>query len=59
MTLRRTLSAYFAFLTLMVMAVFAVVAGTGYIIYREREVAYTDAFERSALNARIFEENLT
>lgn len=59
MTLRRALSANLAFLTLMVLAGLAVVAGTAYVIHRQYEVARADASERSALHARAFEEHLT
>lgn len=58
MTLRRTLSANIAFLSLMILAACAVVSGTAYVLHRQYRVACADALERSALDARIFEEHL-
>ena len=59
MTLRRTLSANFAFLALMILTVFAVGGGTAYVIQRLQTAAIADAMDNSALHARAFEDHLT
>jgi len=59
MTLRRALSANFAFLALMILAVCAAVAGTAYVIQRQQSVALGEALDHSSLYARAFEEHLT
>ncbi len=59
MTLRRALSANFAFLTLMILVVLAAVAGTAYVIQRQKSAALVESLDRSALHAHAFEEHLT
>ncbi len=59
MTLRRALSANFAFLTLLILAVLAAVTGTAYVIERQKNIALAEGLDLSALHARAFEEHLT
>jgi|GEM_PF-4909559 len=59
MTLHRAVSANFAFLALMILAVCAAVAGTAYVIQRQHSVALVEGLDRSSLHARAFEEHLT
>jgi diguanylate cyclase (GGDEF)-like protein/PAS domain S-box-containing protein len=58
-TLRRALSANFAFLTLLILAVLAAVTGTAYVIERQKNIALAEGLDLSALHARAFEEHLT
>jgi len=56
---RRALSANLAFVILMIVAVCAAVAGTAYVIQRQKSAALVEGLALGALRARAFEEHLT
>lgn len=59
MTLRRVLSANLAFLLVMTLIVLSICGGTAYVIQRLKTTAIGLALNKSAMNARAYEDHLT